>query len=437
MMRKTRWRSVCVLAGLVLCCGGIEAAWAGELRAGAAKISITSTPDEFPYQVLRELPFVGVHDNIFARALVLDDGQRRVVLVSVETTAVPFPEQVVKAVAGAANVPVSNVMVAASHTHVVPLVFYHGHDITPTQQREIDRLQQGAVQATRDAVAHLQPARIAAGRGEAFVNINNGEEANLKSWANPLGSSDKTLDLVRVNGADGSPIALLVNYATHGEVMFRSVTKNGGYEETGDLPGAASRILEGQTAAAPVVLFTSAAEGDQLPLFKSLQPDAELPGADEGAGGWGVLDLLARRLSASVITTLGGMKPGVSEVRIGAVSGSVSCPGQHYQRDSNGKVTSTDTAPVSIPLSVIRINDIALAGVGADLASNIGKAIKSASPVKQTSVVTMIAGSVGYVLNDASYVQPGHGAMGSPVKPGCAQRALSDGVARLLTSAGK
>ncbi len=427
-----RWLFAALAFALVA--GTMQTTWAGELRAGAAKVSITPTANEFPYKVEGERPFVGVHDDLYARALVLEDGTRRVAIVSLAVTKIPNPERVVKRVAEAAKVPESNVLVAATHTHEALLVFLHGEKATPTQLKEIKRLEEGAVAATQQAVAQMRPAKISFVRGEAFVNVNNGEEAGLGTWYDPKGSSDKTLMILRVTDSDGKPLALMLNYATHGEVMFRSVTRDGGYEVTGDLPGAVSRILEGNEAGAPVVLFTSAAEGDQLPLFKSLQPAAQLPATDEGAAGWGLLDLLARRLAAAAIDTLAEAKPGTSEVTIEAVSDAVSVPGQHYnvERPSGKILGIEDMGPVSIPVSVIRINDIGIAGVGADIASDIGRAIKAASPLKDTMVVTVTAGMVGYVLNDEAYVNPGHGALGSPVKPGYAEPALSRAIARML-----
>ena len=408
------------------------AAHAADLRAGAAKASITPPASEYPYVVPREKPFVGVHDDTFARALVLDDGTKRAVIVSLELTAVPDPEGIVRAVADAAKVPIANVMVTASHTHNHPLVFWHGHDIMPSQQRQIDQVRTASVDAVRLAVAGLQPARVGWVRGQAYVNINNGEESAGTKVADPLGSSDKSLDIVRVQSAGGAPIALLLNYANHGEVLFRSATKDGGYEVSGDLPGAVSRYLEGEKGA-PVVLFTPAAEGDQLPLFKSLEPAGTLPGADQGAGAWTLLDVQARRLAAAAVETLAHMPAGSADAPISIASGAVTCPGQKFnvERPSGKLLGTTDTAPVTIPLTLFRIGGFALAGVTADISSNIGVAIKRASPVANTTVVTMLAGSVGYVLNDAAYTNPGHGAIGSPVKPGCAPTAIPAGVAQL------
>jgi hypothetical protein len=407
---------------------------AAELRAGVARVAITPAADEFPYANKGDRDFVGVHDEVYARALLLDDGERQVAIVLVEVTKIPAPEELKTAIAKELHIPEANVLLAATHTHIVPLFSYHGGAPNAAEIREIERLNSGAMQAVRQARSRMQAARIAFGRGNGWVNVNNGEQTGAKVY-DPQGPSDKTLDVLRIDSANGSPIALLVNYASHAEVMFRSVTKNGGYEVSGDLPGAVSAILESQPGATPVVLYSAAAEADQLTLFKSLQPPGRLPASDEGAGGWALLDVQARRLASSVMDVLAGMPPGVAQVHINAAAGIATCPGQHLQIDPQTSQVSTEPRPpVDIPLNVIQINDIVLAGVGADVASAIGTAFKAASPLPHSTVVTMTAGSVGYVLSDASYARPGHGLMGSPLQPHCAERAITDGLVRLINA---
>jgi hypothetical protein len=418
---------------IILTLGGIATpSFAGPLRAGAGKMSITPAKDEFPYTAPGERPYVGVHDPVYARALALDDGSHRIVILSIEVTAVPDPSRLIQSVAQATGVPQAGLFVVATHTHNVPLASNHGMQQDAVMSRETERVRQGAIEAARMAVSHLEPASLSFQRGEAWVNINNGEEAGLKSWNDPRGSSDKTLDVLKIDNQKGKALALLVNYASHAEVMFRSASRNNGYEVSGDLPGAASRLLEQSPSGAPVVLFTPSAEADQLPLFKSLQPAGNLPATDEGPAGWGLLDLLARRLAGATLDTVAATRPGTAEAHIESASGTVTCPGQQLQIDKAGKLESQERPPVVIPLSMIRINDIALVGIGGDLSSAIGRSIKNNSPVKNTIVNTMLAGSVGYVFSDASYKHPGHGLLLSPLKSGCAEKAITKGLVALL-----
>jgi hypothetical protein len=411
-------------------------AHAAELRAGVAKVSITPTPDQFPYGSGGNGPaLVGVHDDVFVRALILDDGQRRAAIVVAEVEKVPLVAELTKAIAGELAMPEASIMLAATHTHSVPTVWLNEARPTAVQLIELDHIRKGTLQAVRQANAHLQPARIAFGRGKGWININNGEQAGSPEGYDPLGPSDKTLDVIRLTTAAGLPIAMLVNYATHAETMYRSVTKDGGYEVTGDIPGAVSRILEARPDAAPVVLFTSGAEADQLGIFKSLKYAGRLPAADFGAAGWGLMEAMAQRLSGSVLEVVDRMAPGAAQAKISFATAAATCPGERRSTDRvTQKVTATAAAPVTIPLSLIRINDIVLAGVGGDAASDIGQHFKKASPVTNSTMITMVGESAGYIFTDASYAHPGHGVNGSRLKAGCAENAIVNGLVTLISS---
>ena len=225
----------------------------------------------------------------------------------------------------------------------------------------------------------------------------------------------------KVQAADGKPIAYLLDYADHAEVMFRSVTRDGGYEVSGDLPGVAAKLIEDNVPGAPVVLFASSAGGNQLPIFKSLQPKQYLPAGDEGALGWALLDVQARRLANSALATVAEMPAGTAEVKLAASSKLVPCPGKDPKQ-----------ATVQIPLGLIRINDIALATVAGDVGTEIGEKFKAASPLKNSTMITMTSGSIGYILSDSSYRLETHGVKGSPLSAGCAENAIVQGLVGMI-----
>lgn len=191
-------------------------------------MDITPTPDEFPYQQAREKAFVGVHDPLFVRAIALEGGQGKALLIGVEVTAIPRLQEVLSAIAKATGLPEFAIMLSATHTHEAPLVFYHTAEADAVQAKEIARIIAATSSAAQEALAHLQPATIAFARGAAYVNINNGEGADKTEWNDPAGPSHKSLDVIRVAGVDGKPLAMVVNYANHAEVMYRSVTKDDG-----------------------------------------------------------------------------------------------------------------------------------------------------------------------------------------------------------------
>ena len=68
-----------------------------------------------------------------------------------------------------------------------------------------------------------QPARAAAGSGHAPVAVNREERAPedglIVVGRNPDGTTDHSVDLLRVDDLDGNPIAVVASYAAHPVVM--------------------------------------------------------------------------------------------------------------------------------------------------------------------------------------------------------------------------
>lgn len=398
-----------------------------ELRVGASKVNITPPDAMFPFDAWHEAhPYTAVHDSLYARAVVMDDGTRRAVLVVLDEVSVPEPAATIKAVAEAAGVAQQNVMISVSHTHST----LHPNGEDPRLQLVINRIRSGAVAAVRKAVGSLQAAKVSFARSRAYVNINNGEAEQRNGQYSVTAFSDKTLDVVRFVSSNGSPIALILNYPTHAEVMFRSVSRDGGYEVSGDLPGRTSALLEGVGGAngigAPVVLATAGAEGDQQPLLTSRQRTSTMGFIDQGSGGWAILDALAHRLADAVNEAVETMPEGNGNVSVAAMGGEAIVPGQHrHQNRETGEIVDEPSDDVHIPVGRIKVGDIVLAGVGADLASSVGVAVRSASPAPQTMLITCTAGAVGYILPDAMYEHYTHAVFGSKVRKGFAEKAIS------------
>src|SRR5271165_61489 len=95
---------------------------AGALRAGAASVDITPAPDG---SLLmggyggRTQGHTGIHDNIFVRAIVLDDGVAQVAIVAWELISVPDAvwADVSRRVAAESGIRPENLILAAVHNH--------------------------------------------------------------------------------------------------------------------------------------------------------------------------------------------------------------------------------------------------------------------------------------------------------------------------------
>jgi hypothetical protein len=426
LRRFSKVLSYCLLA--ITVAGSAMSAEAGSLRAGAARVDITPTADVFPYADARQKPpFIGVHDPVFARALMLDDGSTQVAIVVVDATTIPKPKVFNHDLAQAAGIPESNLLLAASHTHSSLMVYYEadlpvhaGEEADAAQAREIERIRKGAVEAVRQARAQLRPARLAFGRGEAFLNGG--------------ATSDRSLDALRVDGSDGAPIAVLLNYASPGTVMLHAPSRDGMAEVSGDLLGVSAQLLEKASPKAPVVLFSTGADGDQRPMFRWSRPRVgQLPEVNEGSAAWAILDVMAGDLANAALAVTHSMPEGTGTVKLSAAARSVVCPGQKVKIDARtDAATITDLPPVPIALNVIRINDIVLAGVAGNVPGELGAQIKAASPSRNTTLIGVTSGSVGYILADSAYEHPGHNLAGDPLKKGCAWPAIVGGLSEMM-----
>jgi hypothetical protein len=429
--------------------GGAMAAQPGNLRAGAGRVDVTPTPDVFPYSdAYQKPPFVGVHDPVFARALMLDDGSTQVAIVVVDATTIPSPKVLNHDVAEAAGIPESNLLIAASHTHSSLMVYYQAdlpvlvgeRKPDAAQLKEVERIRKGAVDAVRQAKASLRPARLAFGRGQAYLNGYNGGAApaggrrELGAFGFPRGPSDKSLDVLRVDGTDGTPIALLLNYAHPGTVMLHAPSRDGMAEVSGDLLGVTAQFLEKSSPKAPVVLFASGADGDQGSIFRWSTPRVgDLPAQNQGQAAWAILNVMAGYLASATLAVTDSMPEGTSTVKLSAAAKTVVCPGQKVRWDAKtDKATISDLPPVPIALNVIRINDIVLDGVAGNVPTELGAKIKATSSSRNTTLIGNTSGTVGYILPDSAYEHPGHDLAGDPLKKGCAWPAIVGGFSELM-----
>jgi neutral ceramidase len=116
----------------------------------------------------------------------------------------------------------------------------------------------------------------------------------------------------------------------------------------------------------------------------------------------------------------------------------VTCPGRkRTDAGREGKPgTYVDGDPVDIRLGALRIGNIALTSVDAELYSAIGLRLKRESPLAETMLVTLANGRAdsGYIPNDAAFGALTFQVLGSRLKAGCAETAIVDGLLDLIAA---
>jgi neutral ceramidase len=400
----------------------------GQLRAGASKVDIT--PRELAGLTnLWGRPFEGVHDPIFLRALVLDNGQKTVAVVAADLVEFGDTCEIRQRIEHEVGIPADQIIITASHDHNAPRVGAVTPGATarpggPATEKYTQDVYAQVVNAVREAKAALQPARIGIGSGTVDINTNR-DVFTPQGWkigTNPDGLSDKTVWVIKVETMTGEPIALMMNYAVHSVAL--------GPENrlvTGDLAGAAERYVEKCFQDKIVALWTLGAAGDQNPKYVGWNSTSNHRDTDTDyvlANAQGVI------LGEEVIQVAGLINNQSSEVRIQADERVVSCPARILP-DGEIKVKRVDT--VGVRLGFILINQIAITSISGEVVTNLYRQLQKMSPFTNTLLITIANDRIGYIIDDAAYDTPTFAAKATPLQRGSAESIILHGLVEMMS----
>jgi hypothetical protein len=435
-------RSLCLFAAVfyfafsvhAFSAGGIKS---GALMVGAAKVCINPPDNMFPAKGEYQ-DFIGIHDSLFVRAIVMDNGSVTSALISMDMSGVPEGE-FSGSVAAALGIQPEHLFVCATHTHSGMRLARNDN-----ASEYYNMIKNATIKALKDASSKMQPARVGYATGKAYVNTNRDQKLGEGYHMGyvPEGPSDKTVAVLSFVSLSGEPIAIYANYPVHAVVMYRAKTKDGHPEVSADLPGATARYVEAHFKDA-VALWTSGAAGDQNPLFMANYNQDGPDVYDEGAAGYAILDVQARRLGEEIVRVTKSIRNTSSSVQIWGKKSSVTCPGRKrkYPPDPSvprqgylapAKIDMIEGDPVTIPLHLLMINDIALAGVSAEVFAEIGIHLKEQSLFDRTLMVTHLPDKVGYIPTDKAFLLPSEKAIVNSLAPGCAEPSMISAFTQMM-----
>jgi neutral ceramidase len=473
-MEKRRMnRSIlCVIALGCAFLSGAAIAADGPLRVGAAKVDITSEPLAPPATGRYD------HEKIYIRAIVLDNGPTRAALITEDYGS--LSQAGLKLITEELDCPAENIISSGIHTHsgsLAPIGPNRSGPAaatptpTPAAPQAPTKTDLNILAVVREARSKLQPALVGFGTGLSYLNVNrdaiNPDTHKWTQGANPLGASDKTVAVLMFKTPTGEPIAVYVNYAMHAVNGYVSGVVSADY------PGAMCRYVEKAFDDKIIVAFSQGASGDQNPLY--LRPSTNVMLSRNGSKITGyntdhetaevplrapenkakpadakLVDNLFRMMESEgqilgeeVIRVMTLTKNMSGNVTIASAAKTMACPGR---RRTNGSAWDNSTregvagiyedAPdVNIRMSALRIGSIAIATSTGELYTLIGQRVKQESPLKDTMLVTIInpwRGN-GYTPDDASFEHQTFQALGSGVKPGCAETSIAAGIRDLVT----
>lgn len=436
---------------------------AGTFRVGAAKVDITPAQNELPKG------YLGILDQIYSRAIVIDNGHTSAALVTLDAGVVPDDvcKTVGERIEKELGIPAVNILFTATHSHSVPGVFpmfaRPGASLDSAAMARVSAYEDKVFQSVKLAKTQLQPARISYGTGVSYINVQRDiiDPVTHGWWegANYAGVSDKTVAVIKFESLTGEPIAIYYNYAMHAVITGNLDLVSG------DAPGATSKYIENHFNNKVVALWSEGAAGDQNPIYFQQTYDLRKIRIDDYAkqgkdisnamppGGQGMdrnnpevvrlmneqkemIVSMGQMLGEEVLRVVRDAKNGETDGRLLGKTTTITCPGRIRTNEGRGGIEGTykDGPPVELKLGLLMIDDIAIGATNGEVYNLIAQRLKAESPYKKTMLATLTNGMAmsGYIPDDASFGHQTFEVLSSRLKPGCAETKIVDGIIGMM-----
>lgn len=434
-----------VLMTIVFFCGILNSSY-GQLKAGVGKTDITpplGTPLEGYYV---ERLSTDVHDPLYAKAMVIGDGMNTLVLVIadiIDVAPVAFPAAR-KRIQGEFNIPASNIIISATHTHTGPVITTLYENMLETK----------IIDAVRIAFNSLQPAVIKSGVGRA-ENISFHRRFLMKDGTvkfnpgvlnpdivRPMGPVDPDAGILYIETPGGQPIAAMVNFAIHLDTV-------GGTEISADFPCYIAEVLR------KII-------GDELMVFFGFGTCGNVNHIDvthpEQLKGFERAERIGYALSASVIREFPSLiRNEVQELKVGNEILFLKTPSYteteyaiaaiNAKKESNEEASTPEIReamkilriqerkgePIEAEVQTFGIGDMAIVALPGEIFVELGLDIKKRSPYRHTFILTLSNNSIGYVPNVEAFNYGAYEVEVSEIAKGEGEK-MADAAVKLLNN---
>lgn len=252
-----KFRIACTITLLIIS-GMLNGAFviSAPLKAGVAKVNIT------------EMNGPLINDTLYVKALVLDDGSKKYVIITLDAVSIAeigyikndYLGKVRASLRKEMGIRPENVLVNASHCHGVVCKDVY----------------ERTVNAVRLAIKNMVPVNIGAGTGyedrimeNRRMKLKNGREADSRhAYSLPpdeevtgVGPVDPEIGVLRIDRKNGKPLAVMYNFGCH---PIQGVPNKG---NTADITGFASKTIEEGLGNGTTALFIQACAGDINPVM--------------------------------------------------------------------------------------------------------------------------------------------------------------------------
>ncbi len=435
---------------LVLCFSALAASAAEKLRvfrAGAATSNITPKLGTSINGGMSDGKATHVHDELHARALVLDDGMTKLAIVVNDSCMIPREvfDEAKRLASAATGIPASHMMMSATHTHSAATsasVFQSEADMdyrTFLAVRIAD--------AVRRAHNHLAPARLGWGKASVPDQVFNrrwhmvpgtkltnpfGTEDQVKmnpgmknpALLKPAGPTDPEVVFLTLQRTNGQHLALLANYSLH------YVGGNPGISADyfGAFADRIQQLLGADRQDPPFVgLMANGTSGDVN----------NIPWRDGDTNKYGPgekLRIVANRVATEVVKILPSVKlhdwvplaAAQKEISLGVRKPDAAAlarakdilakaPNQFPRLRSLDEIYARETVQmadfpdrVELILQALRLGDLAITAIPCEVFVEIGLELKAKNPFPASFTVSLANGYNAYLPTPAQHALGGY-----------------------------
>lgn len=250
----------------------------GKLRAGIARSVITPPEGIDLCGYAGRVPGnIGVHDDLEAKAIVLDDGKTMSAIVTLDLVGLNADQVawIRQEASDKTGVPAESILIGTSHTHAGPAsqtIRACGH----AAEGYVGSLLRWIVEVIDAASENMQPVKFGIGSGQSRMAINRRQTrggSGIDLGENPDGVVDHEVSVWHFTDESGKPFATIFNYACHAVVM-------GGDNRlvSADWPGVTQRMIEERVGGQ--AMFLQGCCGNINPRYRGTFEEVERAGAE-------------------------------------------------------------------------------------------------------------------------------------------------------------
>jgi len=371
----------------------------------------------------------GIHDPLYSRALVLDDGRRKVVIIINDLLFIDkdLSLDVKKMIKEKINIPEDNIMIAATHTHSGP---YLCPSLFPNKVniKWLKLLKEKMLKATYMAFKRRKPCNLYLGKEKCYEVGKN--RRNLK------GPIDPDVTILYLEDIKKNCIGILVNYACHPTVLGPE-----NKQITADFPYYMIAEIEKEMRA-PVMFVNGAAGNINVwgPGFQELSAiGISIPSRNFNTAKYFGKILAKKALNAIKNLTLLPFyelraETQIIELHLRELPSLIEATA--FLKKIEGKLEelqklNLNTLPTEIELmyakhmielilhvknekimktylQALAVGNIALVGIPGELFVELGLELKKVSPFNETIIVGYANDYVGYIAPEKAYTQGGY-----------------------------